>query len=60
MARVMDYATAEHFYHWLDTVPVDEQHQVEQDIHALLRLHPNLVLTHSWPEMRRMAEGLGS
>lgn len=54
--RVMDYATAEHFYAWLETVHEADQHQVEQDIHELLRDHPGLVETHSWPEIRRMAE----
>jgi hypothetical protein len=54
---VMDRETAEHFYAWLDrTVPADEQHEVEEQILALLREHPDLVGTHSWPEMRRMVE----
>jgi hypothetical protein len=54
---VMDRATAEHFYAWLKrTVADDEQHEVEQTIHELLRQHPELVQTHSWPEIRRMAE----
>jgi len=58
MNPVMDRATAEHFYAWLERhVFEDEQHAVEQAIHALLREHPDLVHTHSWPEMRRMAEG---
>ena len=53
----MDYETAEHFYTWLERhVPIQDQHQVEQDIHALLREYPDLVLTHSWPEMRHLAE----
>ena len=52
----MDYQTAEHFYLWLDRVHESEQHTVEQQIHALLRDYPDLVLTHSWPEMRRLAE----
>jgi hypothetical protein len=57
MKKVMDHATAEHFYAWLDRcVAADEQHEVEQQIHALLREHPDLVKTHSWPEMRRLAE----
>lgn len=56
MPRVMSRDTAEHFYAWLETVHASEQHEVEQMIHALLRLHPDLVNTHSWPEMRRMAE----
>lgn len=54
---VMDNQTASHFYAWLDhMVPRREQWNVEQDILALLRDHPELVETHSWPEMRRMAE----
>jgi len=53
----MDQDTAEHFYRWLEsTVHERDQHEVEQQIHALLREHPDLVNTHSWPEMRRMAE----
>jgi hypothetical protein len=32
---------------------------VEEQIHALLRLHSDLIEKgYSWPEMRRMAEGL--
>ena len=53
----MDRQTAEHFYAWLEaTVADDEQHEVEQAIHELLREHPDLVEVHSWPEMRRLAE----
>jgi hypothetical protein len=53
---VMDRDTAEHFYAWLDrTVHVEDQHEVEQQIHALLREYPDLVNTHSWPEMRALA-----
>lgn len=49
--------TAEHFYVWLERFVYDEdQHQVEQDIHGLLTDHPELVETHSWPEMRALAE----
>lgn len=56
--RVMDYETAEHFYTWLEChVAENEQHQVEQDIHGLLRNYPELLTTHSWPEIRRIAEG---
>ncbi len=53
----MDYETAEHFYTWLErTVHIQDQHEVEQQIHALLRTQPDLVTNHSWPELRRMAE----
>lgn len=53
----MSYETADHFYQWLErTVKEDEQHTVEQQIHALLRDHPDLVSSHSWPEMRCLAE----
>ena len=56
MDRVMDYATAEHFYAWLEAkVHESEQHTVEEAIHGLLRDDPSLLETHSWPEMRRMA-----
>ncbi len=53
----MDTDTAEHFYVWLEqAVPEDEQHDVEQAIHVLLAKYPDLVQTHSWPEMRTLAE----
>lgn len=53
---VMDHKTAEHFYAWMErSVHESEQHETEQAIHALLREHPDLVATHSWPEMRRLA-----
>ena len=53
----MDRDTAEHFYAWLEaTVHISEQHEVEQGIHRLLRDYPDLAQTHSWPEMRRLAE----
>ena len=53
----MDRETAEHFYAWLDdAVAADEQHEVEQDIHALLRAYPELPAEgRSWPEMRALA-----
>lgn len=54
---IMSRDTAEHFYAWLErSVSTSEQHDVEQMIHALLRQHPDLVDSHSWPEMRDMAE----
>ena len=60
MAPVMDYETAEHFYNWLERdVPDDEQHEVEQRIHGLLRDYPEMVDTHSWPEMNSAAVRLG-
>ena len=50
---------AEHFYNWLEkTVFKDEQHTVEEQIHALLKDHPDLLETHSWPEIRAMAQHL--
>jgi hypothetical protein len=56
MRKVMDRETAEHFYAWLETVGYSEQSEVEDAIHKLLRIYPELIETHSWPEMRRMAE----
>jgi hypothetical protein len=56
MNKVMDRATAEHFYRWLETVHVADQHKVEQQIHVLLRDHPQMIETHSWPEMRAICE----
>ncbi len=53
----MDRATAEHFYTWLERhVAEDEQHTVEQAIHALLRDNPDLANSKSWPEMRALTE----
>jgi hypothetical protein len=57
MTRVMDRETAEHFYTWLETLHRFDQHEAEQAIHALLRDDPDLLLTHSWPEMWAMAKG---
>ena len=52
----MDRQTAEHFYRWLESsVPEDEQPAVEQAIHKLLRDYPELVLTHSWLQMRDLS-----
>ena len=58
MKPVMDRETAEHFYAWLEkTVHITEQHETEEAIHAVLRLHPSLISEgYSWPEIRRMAE----
>jgi hypothetical protein len=52
----MDRETAEHFYAWLERyVREDEQHEVEQAMQQLLGDEPELVNTHSWPEIRRLA-----
>jgi hypothetical protein len=57
MQPVMTQDQAEHFYKWLEkTVYRDEQHTVEEQIHALLRDHPDLVNTRTWTEMRNMAQ----
>ena len=56
MARIMDRETAEHFYAWLDrTIPVEEQNTAEESILALLADYPDMVRTHSWPEMLDLA-----
>ena len=53
---VMDRQTAEHFYDWMDRdVRIEDQHEVEQRIHALLRNHPDLLQTHTWPEMQSLS-----
>lgn len=53
----MDRDTAEHFYAWLERViPAHMQHDVEQGVHAVLRQHPELLDTHSWPEIARLAD----
>ena len=58
MARIMDRETAEHFYAWLDrTIPVEEQNTAEESILALLADYPDMVMTHSWPEMRDLSVG---
>jgi hypothetical protein len=56
--KIMSYDEAEHFYAWLEkTVHITEQHETEEAIHAVLRLHPSLISEgYSWPEIRRMAE----
>jgi len=55
-AIIMSDDTAAHFYAWLEhMVPRPKQFETEQNILALLRDHPDLILTHSWPEMERMA-----
>jgi hypothetical protein len=56
--KIMSYDDAEHFYAWLNkTVHITEQHEVEESIYAVLRLHPTLISEgYSWPEIRRMAE----
>ena len=42
--KIMSYDDAEHFYAWLSkTVHITEQHEVEESIHAVLRLHPTLI-----------------
>ena len=56
MKKVMDRETAEHFYEWMNFfVHESHRHEVEQAIHALLREHPDLIKTRSWPEMRNLA-----
>lgn len=41
---LMDWATAEHFYSWLGReFAEDEQHDVEQAVHAALRDEPDMV-----------------
>ena len=54
----MDCDTAKHFYAWLDRkVYLEDQHVVEEQIHALLKEHSDLIeKNYSWPEMLRMAE----
>lgn len=53
---VMTPETESHFYAWLERmIPRRDQWDVEQDILALLSDHPELIETHSWPEMERMA-----
>lgn len=53
----MDRFTAEHLDTWLERTVLDcDQHAAKQQILALLRDHPDLVNTHTWPEMRSLGE----
>jgi len=55
-----DAWTAEHFKQWLARHVHDEdQEQVTRGILLLLAEQPELIDTHSWPEMRSLAEGAG-
>lgn len=52
----LDRATASHLRAWLKrNVHASDRREVEQQIRALLRDDPDLITSHSWPEMRRMA-----
>ena len=55
---VMDYATTEHFYKWLEkSVLPEDQSPVEDAIHALMRANPGEYPgKRSWPDVRRHAE----
>jgi len=53
----MDKATESHFMRWLETkVYWDERDDVERNIRALLQEYPDLIETHTWGEMRDLAE----
>lgn len=53
----MDEFTEKHFQTWLDfTCNEDEREQVESSIRKLVSEYPDLTKTHSWPEMRFLAE----
>lgn len=57
---VMTQDDAEHFYAWMEkSVRPEDQHEVEQKIHELLRQHPDMTKTHSWPEMAKLAGAEG-
>lgn len=52
----MDNFTTTHFYAWLERyVHPDFQTESEQRIRALLRDYPDMVLSHTWPEMHDIA-----
>lgn len=53
----MDKFTQSHLCHWAEqTIPAHLQFGVIQSIQNLVHDHPNLVETHTWPEMRDLAE----
>jgi hypothetical protein len=56
--RGMDDFTWNHFQSWLDDhVYADERDETERGILHMIGDYPELLQTHSWPEIRRMAEG---
>jgi len=62
MRKVMDRATSEHFYEWLEKF-VAERHQqeAEQDVHAALREDPSMIVRgEGWPAIRARGEWLRS
>jgi hypothetical protein len=54
----MDEYNRMHFERWLDRVSFDEndRDQLRAQILALLDSDPELLNSHSWPELRDMAE----
>ena len=51
------YEDIEHLIAWVRIHVADtEQYRVFDAILALLKEYPDLVKTHSWPEMRALAE----
>src|SRR3990172_1862240 len=53
----MDFETEHHFRAWLDAnVRVEDRYPTEQKIRFLLHNYPEMILTHSWPEIRDIAD----
>ena len=53
----MDFETEYHFRAWLDAnVRVKDRYPTEQRIRFLLHNYPEMILTHSWPEIRDLAD----
>ena len=52
----MNRQTTQHLKTWLTTVSRDQRRQVEHGIRVLVAQYPDLLLTHSWPEMWALAE----
>lgn len=54
--RILDAFTAKHFETWIDRVIYeDERERVRGQILRLLEDQPDLLETHSWPELRNLA-----
>ena len=52
----MDAATEKHFKAWLDNHELEEyRERTERGIRELLDADPDLLLDHSWSELRDMA-----
>lgn len=53
----LDIQTKQHFSRWLETVAAADRREVRRAIVALVARDPDVLQSHSWPEMRRMTDG---